>query len=108
MMFVTKVLGYPLFTRLDRHRLENVLSFGFVRFLFAGFERQRLGELNDDTAQETIQIINPEYVPRTREVGHIEGTIRTITGDAKASGNLLPVMGTVIAGMACKRRRLAR
>ena len=99
-------IGYGF--RLYRCGFEDLLSFGFVRLLLAGFEWQGLGELYDDTAQETVDVINPVHVTRTRKAGHIERTFRTVTGHAKASGKMLSVTGATIAGIACKRRRPAR
>jgi len=78
------------------------INLGFVVFLFAGLERQGFGELNGNTTQEGIDVVNPTNMTRTCETCHIEGFIRTIAGYTKTSGYMLAGIRTIAVGIACK------
>ncbi len=49
----------PCLQGLYRYGFELLLCIGFAVGLFAGLERQRIGELNCNTTQEPVYIINP-------------------------------------------------
>ncbi len=70
--------------------------------LFAGFERQRFCELNRDTADKVIDIIDPADRACAGETCHIERFIGPEARNAKASGQTLAGIWAVLVGAAAK------
>lgn len=93
--------------RLCTCRLENLLCFGFGIGLLAGLEGQRFGELNGYSAYKAVYVIHPADIARTREVGHIERIIGSVSRHAETGGYMLSRMGTAILCITGKRCTLA-
>ena len=82
--------------RLCHHRFECLLGFGFTAGLFAGLEGQRFTELYGYPAYKAVDVIHPADIAPTREVGHVERIIGTISRHAETGGDMLSRIGTAI------------
>ena len=71
-------------------------SFGFGAGLLAGLKGQRFGKLNSDPTYKAVDIIHPADIAPTREAGHIERIIGTISRHAETSIYMLSRIGTAI------------
>lgn len=87
---------------LCRHRFEGFVWVGRGRgaILFAGFERERLCELDRDTMQKAAYAVDSTDVGRTCEIRHVKGTVRAITGHTEAGGYVLARVGAFVVGVA--------
>jgi hypothetical protein len=82
--------------------------FGYVRpnsvfILLARLKGQRLDELNRDTAQIVIYVVNPADVSGAAEIGHVKRVVLAVAWDAEAGGYVLAERGTRVIGPAGER-----
>ncbi len=88
-------------------RFEYFFCFGFAIGLFTGLEGQRFAELNGNPAYKAVDVIHPADIARTREVGHVERIIGTISRHAETGGYMLSRIRTAILCITGKCRPLA-
>jgi hypothetical protein len=93
--------------RLYCDEFESLLSFFFGVGLLAWFERQRFGELNRNSADEPVHLVDPADMTAASEICHVEGVVLAESRHAETRGYVLAGVRTIIVGVAGKRRAIA-